>query len=470
VAGAPEAAGAAVAAAAVLLPLASPPAAPSAAPGGGGGAPNPLPPAARRRAQRARGPPLALLSLGSADGRAPSGASAAEVTAARVAAVGGVGGEPPGGAALQILPSTDAAGVRKRPPPLAKAESEEKVTEDEFVFGNDGTFRGGGFKITLKGMVQAPDRVMRKDSDGASVDGVPKSTNNIIMVRSLTEFRAGVTLGAGANGRVYKATHMPTGRNLAIKVVNVYDDAKRVQLLKELETLSTHVSRFLVRFFGAFYDGSGAVHIALEYMDRGSLEDTVRKFGPVPEPVMNHIAVHCLRGLRFLHRHHVLHRDFKTANILLSRALCRAKLSDFGLARDLQAGVSRADTFVGTVAYMSPERLKGETYTYAGDVWGLGVSLVECALGRYPFERPSSFFDYIDAAVNKPVLGPGMATGLSADARDFIAKCTHVDPKRRPTAAELLQHPWITKRPLDDRVFFKWLDEVSSSTRSTPKR
>lgn len=381
-------------------------------------------------------------------------------------------GETPGGGgtALQVLPSVDATGVRKRPPPLVKAPSEEKVTEDEFVFGADGTFRGGGFKITLKGMVQAPDRVMRKDSDGASVEGVPKSTNNIIMVRSLTEFRAGVTLGAGANGRVYKATHVPTGRNLAIKVVNVYDDAKRVQLLKELETLSTHVSRFLVRFFGAFYDGSGAVHIALEYMDRGSLEDTVRQFGPVPEPVMNHIAVHCLRGLRFLHRHHVLHRDFKTANILLSRALCRAKLSDFGLARDLQAGVSRADTFVGTVAYMSPERLKGETYTYAGDVWGLGVSLVECALGRYPFERPSSFFDYIDAAVNKPVLGPGMATGLSADARDFIALCTHVDPRRRPTAAELLQHPWIARRPLDDRVFIKWLDEVASAARGTPKR
>lgn len=72
--------------------------------------------------------------------------------------------------------------------------------------------------------------------------------------------------------------------------------------------------------------------------------------------------------------------------------------------------------------------------------------------------------------MNKPVLGPGMATGLSADARDFIALCTHVDPRRRPTAAELLQHPWITRRPLDDRVFIKWLDEVASAARGTPKR
>lgn len=373
---------------------------------------------------------------------------------------------------------------RRRPPPLVGSDG--KGVPDSAVdwpsgglFGSDGGFMTGGFKITAEGMVGKPDMATRQDSDPEADHGGKKveKGNEEVHVGSLKEFRNGPTIGNGAAGRVYIAEHVPSKTTMAIKTVNVYNKEKRNQLLKELETLSTHVSRYLVRFHGAFYDGSGAVHIALEYMDHGCLSTFVQRVGNIPERIVQMIAIDCLRGLRFLHRHHVLHRDFKTANILLSRKLCCAKLSDFGLARDLNPGVSKVDTFVGTVAYMSPERLQGSKYTYASDIWALGVSIVECLLGRHPFNRPQSYFDYIEATAASSTLHDFDASDkrFSAEVRDFVTLCTFTDPKRRPKATELLEHPWIKGVKRDRQVFGDWLDEcrtlsmrVQSTTMRTP--
>lgn len=353
----------------------------------------------------------------------------------------------------------------KKPPPLLPMSTPDACDSNAdspqtSVFGHDGGFMTGGFKITSEGMVGKPDRATREDSDSEAEGEMPQSDRNLIIVRSLAEFKPGPTIGAGAGGRVYLAEHFPTRKTMAMKVVNVYDKAKRNQLLKELETLSTYVSRYLVRFYGAFYDGSGAVHIALEYMDHGCLATFVQKVGAIPEQIVRMIAMDCVRGLRFLHRNHVLHRDFKTANVLLSRRLCCAKLSDFGLARDMNPEVSRVDTFVGTVAYMSPERLEGCKYTYASDIWALGVSMVECLLGRYPFERPKNYFDYIDATMTANLWATCDKSGLeiSRNARDFITLCTNTDPLKRPTASELLQHPWLVGVKKDTEIFGSWLD------------
>lgn len=360
--------------------------------------------------------------------------------------------------------------ARKRPPPLltpepASASSTPSSTSSSTVFASNGDFTTGGFRITAEGMVGKPDRVTRRDSDDApSMACIPATTQDILIARGLQEFRKGPTLGMGAAGRVYLAIHEPSGKSMAIKVVNVYDAAKRNQLLKELDTLSSHVSRFLVRFYGAFYDGKGAVHIALEFMDGGCLDSTVAKFGAIPEPVTKMIAADCLRALRFLHRHNVLHRDFKTANILLSKKSLCAKVSDFGLARDMDAGVSRVDTFVGTIAYMSPERLHGGKYTYASDIWALGISIVECILGRYPFDKPQSYFDYLDVQANDMLKG---VRGASRDLKDFVQLCTDADPRRRPTAAQLMQHPWLANMKRDPEMFRLWMDTLVSPKSDT---
>lgn len=340
-----------------------------------------------------------------------------------------------------------------------------EVCEDFFVFGSDSAFADGGFEISRNGRLEIPGTLKRKSSSGTLVDGVPKSSNNFIFVRSLAEFSRGSTLskdsaldstlGAGSAGRVSLAIHRPSNRKIAVKRINVYDKDKRTQLLKELETLMSYDSRFLVRSYGAFYDFEGVVHVTLEYMDKGALSDVLEVCGNLPEEIISHIIEHCLRGLMFLHDNHVLHRDLKTSNVLLSGRVCRAKLSDFGLARDLNPGVSKVDSFVGTLAYMSPERLHGSEYTYASDIWGLGICAAECYLGRYPFDNTQSFFDYVEAAQSNPAT---LLVGASAECVDFVCQCTNPDPHKRPPARDLLQHAFITQKKKDINVFREWLD------------
>ncbi len=372
---------------------------------------------------------------------------------------------------LSSFGESDTLGRRGKRSNAIFEDGTEVCEEDVFVIGTDAVFKGGGFVIGKLGMLKSPGNLTRKLSDGTAVDGVPRSSNNLIMVRSLAEFSRGTslsrrskkdsTLGAGAAGRVSLAIHRPSGRKIAVKRINVFDEVKRIQLLKELETLMSYDSRFLVRSYGAFYDGEGVVHVTLEYMDRGALSDAIETFGPVPEHVTVHIAEHCLRGLKFLHDNRVLHRDFKTSNILLSRRVCRAKLSDFGLARDVGEGRSRVDSFVGTLAYMSPERLAGHEYTYASDVWGLGICVLECMLGRYPFPRPQSYFDYLEAARSNP--SASLVRDASAACVDFVRLCTAADPRQRPTVRALLKHRWITESKKDAGALREWLEGLRTA-------
>lgn len=353
---------------------------------------------------------------------------------------------------------------------------DDEIQEDDFqMVGGDGALFDGGFILFSDGRIQTPEKVMRKTSEGLAVEGVPTSSNNLIIVRSLSEFKkshtfkanvnGSSTLGRGAAGRVYLAVHEPSKRKIAVKEINFFHQEKRNQLRKELVTLISHQSRFLVRSYGAFYDGNGIVHVTLEYMDCGSLLDVIQKRGAVPEAVICKIAEHCLRGLCFLHNNHILHRDVKTGNILLSRKLCRAKLSDFGLARDLKEDVhneGRTDsvtkTFVGTLNYMSPERLNGQEYTYASDIWALGISLVECVLGRCPFDKMKGFFEVFYAAESP--LAEQVRGQVSNRLYDLIRLMTDRDPRNRPTARELLQHDFIQAGRHNVNTLRKWLDEI----------
>ena len=116
----------------------------------------------------------------------------------------------------------------------------------------------------------------------------------------------------------------------------------------------------------------------MEYMDGGSLGDLVHTLGPLPAAALSCITQQTLHALVELRECHLVHRDLKPQNILLSmRGEC--KLSDFGCVAELQDSFGKCGTFVGTVPYMSPERIQGEEYSYASDVWALGLTLVECA-------------------------------------------------------------------------------------------
>ncbi|KAG6885642.1 hypothetical protein C0993_011776 [Termitomyces sp. T159_Od127] len=171
-------------------------------------------------------------------------------------------------------------------------------------------------------------------------------------------------LGQGNGGSVKKVEHVPTGTTMAKKIVFI--DAKpsvRKQILRELQILHDCKSKNIISFFGAFLSDPN-ICICMEYMDKGSLDGIYKKIGPIDIDVVGQVALAVLEGLTYLYDvHRIIHRGELINSI--------------------------ADTFVGTSTYMSPERIQGAQYTVKSDVWSLGISLIELALGRFPFSESS---------------------------------------------------------------------------------
>merc|ERR1719221_2299470 len=127
-------------------------------------------------------------------------------------------------------------------------------------------------------------------------------------------------LGRGAGGIVARAVHKPTGTPLAVKVVRVEEKAKRSQLINELHNLLRITkSHFLIQLYAAYmHKDTGCVHIALEWMDYGSLADLKQKVPKVPENFLALVMMQILEGLKALHLAYVVHRDVKLGNILFN--------------------------------------------------------------------------------------------------------------------------------------------------------
>ncbi|UZJ56757.1 hypothetical protein CBS101457_006077 [Exobasidium rhododendri] len=194
-------------------------------------------------------------------------------------------------------------------------------------------------------------------------------------------------LGSGNGGTVTKVLHQKSGTTMAKKVVFI--DAKptiRKQILRELQILHECNSPHIVSFYGA-YLAEPHICMCMEYMDCGSLDVICRRNGPIRPDVCGKIVVVVVHGLTYLYDvHRIIHRDVKPSNILVNTQ-GQIKICDFGVSGELINSI--ADTFVGTSTYMSPERIQGDQYSVKSDVWSLGISVIEVALGRFPFMEDS---------------------------------------------------------------------------------
>ncbi|KAF8955951.1 kinase-like domain-containing protein [Flammula alnicola] len=187
-------------------------------------------------------------------------------------------------------------------------------------------------------------------------------------------------LGQGNGGSVKKVEHIPTKTIMAKKIVLI--DAKpsvRKQILRELQIMHDCHSNLPRR----------SQHLHLHgILDKGSLDGIYKKIGPIDIDVVGQVALAVLEGLTYLYDvHRIIHRDIKPSNILFN-SRGEIKICDFGVSGELINSI--ADTFVGTSTYMSPERIQGAQYTVKSDVWSLGISLIELALGRFPFSESTS--------------------------------------------------------------------------------
>ncbi|CAH2080460.1 unnamed protein product [Thlaspi arvense] len=250
-------------------------------------------------------------------------------------------------------------------------------------------------------------------------------------------------IGSGAGGTVYKVLHRPTQRLYALKVIyGHHEEIVRRQIYREIEILRDVDNPNVVKCHDMF-DHAGEIQVLLEYMDGGSLEGTSIHH----EPSLAHISRQVLSGLYYLHKRKIVHRDIKPSNLLINSKK-QVKIADFGVSRILAQTMDPCNSAVGTIAYMSPERIntdlnQGMYDGYAGDIWSLGVSILEFYLGRFPFavERQGDWASLMCAiCMSKPPEAPPAA---SLEFRNFIACCLQRDPARRWTARQLLDHPFI---------------------------
>ncbi|XP_075431576.1 dual specificity mitogen-activated protein kinase kinase 5 [Ascaphus truei] len=241
----------------------------------------------------------------------------------------------------------------------------------------------------------------------------------------------------------YRAYHVPSGKILAVKVIplDITVELQR-QIMSELDILYKCDSAYVIGFYGAFFV-ENRISICTEFMDGGSL-DVYRR---VPEQVLGRISVAVLKGLTYLWSLKILHRDVKPSNMLVNTR-GQVKLCDFGVSTQLVNSIAK--TYVGTNAYMAPERIAGEQYGIHSDVWSLGISFMELALGRFPYPQiqknhgslmPLQILQCI-VDEDSPVLPVGE---FSEPFVHFITQCMKKQPKERPAPEELMGHPFIVQ-------------------------
>uniref|UniRef100_A0AAQ5YR30 Dual specificity mitogen-activated protein kinase kinase 2 n=1 Tax=Amphiprion ocellaris TaxID=80972 RepID=A0AAQ5YR30_AMPOC len=294
-------------------------------------------------------------------------------------------------------------------------------------------------------------------------------------------------LGAGNGGVVNKVRHKPSGLVMARKLIHLeIKPAIRNQIIRELQVLHECNSPYIVGFYGAFYS-DGEISICMEHM--------------------------VLRGLAYLReKHQIMHRDVKPSNILVN-SRGEIKLCDFGVSGQLID--SMANSFVGTRSYMSPERLQGTHYSVQSDVWSMGLSLVELAIGRYPIPPPDAkeleaifgravmdgaegephtnmqrprppgrpvsghgmdsrpamaIFELLDYIVNEPP--PKLPLGVfTSDFQDFVTKCLIKNPAERADLKMLMSHTFIKRSEVEEVDFAGWLCKTMGLNQpSTPTR
>ncbi|XP_026287023.1 dual specificity mitogen-activated protein kinase kinase dSOR1 isoform X1 [Frankliniella occidentalis] len=314
-------------------------------------------------------------------------------------------------------------------------------------------------------------------------------------------------LGAGNGGVVMKVRHKKSGYIMARKLIHLeVKPAIKKQIIRELKVLHQCNFPHIVGFYGAFYS-DGEISICMEYMDGGSLDLILKKAGRIPEPILGTITLAVLKGLSYLRdKHAIMHRDVKPSNILVNSA-GEIKICDFGVSGQLID--SMANSFVGTRSYMAPERLQGTHYSVQSDIWSLGLSLVEMAIGMYPIPppdaltlanifgtsygiseettgtslnannsssssssngpRPMAIFELLDYIVNEPP--PKLPSGLFSDAfKDFVERCLKKNPEERADLKSLMNHEWIKKAEQERVEIASWVCQTMDLKPRTPTR
>uniref|UniRef100_A0A8C5PNU7 non-specific serine/threonine protein kinase n=1 Tax=Leptobrachium leishanense TaxID=445787 RepID=A0A8C5PNU7_9ANUR len=259
-------------------------------------------------------------------------------------------------------------------------------------------------------------------------------------------------VGNGTYGQVYKGRHVKTGQLAAIKVMNVTEEEEEeIKLeINMLKKYSHH--RNIATYYGAFVKKSFAgqddqLWLVMEYCGAGSVTDLVKKTkgNCLKEDWIAYICREVLRGLAHLHAHHVIHRDIKGQNVLLTEN-AEVKLVDFGVSAQLDRTIGRRNTFIGTPYWMAPEVIACDenpdsTYDYRSDLWSLGITAIEMAEGAPPLCDMHPMRALFLIPRNPP---PKLKSRKwSKKCLNFVDSCLVKNYTHRPPTETLLKHAFV---------------------------
>ena len=252
-------------------------------------------------------------------------------------------------------------------------------------------------------------------------------------------YKYGRVLGKGAFGKVNLALHLGSGRLVAIKSFNkkklVTKRAKR-KIKTEIEALSRLRNPFCTQIYD-FFETDTHILIVMEYVC-GDLLGFIRKRAKISEPTAKIIFKQIIKGLQFIHKKKIVHRDIKLDNVLIDLTNT-VKICDFGVSRILQPGDVMYE-HCGTPAYIAPEIFKDEGYEgFACDVWSAGVTLYYMLAGVQPFK--ASKIEDLKEIILKGKFEP--IEDVSKDANDLIKGMLQLNPNKRLTVEQILKHPWL---------------------------
>ncbi len=255
----------------------------------------------------------------------------------------------------------------------------------------------------------------------------------------LDGYRLEKVLGRGAMGVVFRGHEPALDRPVAVKLMALelaWDEDARMRFAREARSIAAVKHENVVGVY-TVRDAADTTYLVMEYVAGESLQDRLDRERKLPVPTVIDLAAQILRGLGAAHAKKVIHRDIKPANVLLEADTGRAKLTDFGLARnENEASRSSGASLIGTPLYMSPEQVRGEAIDARTDLFSLGSTLVELVTGAAPFDAPNTYAVLQKVCEHEPpplrALDPEVPEWFDR----LVAKLLQKNPDRRFTTAD----------------------------------
>ncbi|OCF37577.1 STE/STE11 protein kinase [Kwoniella heveanensis BCC8398] len=341
--------------------------------------------------------------------------------------------------------------VLPAPPPMAPGQA---VPEDEMASDEESTEDESEESSTEEEDSEDSDTEDDEDDEEDSEeDNEHGKAFTSTGSKRIIKWIKGALIGAGSFGSVFLGMDAHSGLLMAVKQVELPTGSARNEerkqsmvsaLEREIELLKELQHDNIVQYLDSSADAN-FLNIFLEYVPGGSVAALLSNYGAFEEALVKNFVRQILMGLNYLHEREIIHRDIKGANILVDNK-GGIKISDFGISKKVESNLmtglkANRPSLQGSVFWMAPEIVKQTSYTSKADIWSVGCLVVEMLTGTHPWADLTQMQAIFRIGSQMPV--PATPSDISPEAADFLRQTFEIDHNARPTAAQLLEHPFI---------------------------